>query len=192
MNPDQLLALKNDHNSLEAEKLLDGLANAKVIFPEKRKWHIAQCIRGFFRTNYRQLQAQAGRSMPYIQNESHTVPSKENRLAFFKGCRNPRYQALVMIGTTSAIALESRSQLRWNHFEENWQIQESPHILFPSELIKGHGKGKYRGVRQETFITPEAKKIFIEYRDWLSKTLIINGKMTIMFSSQSNGILENH
>src|SRR5208283_1579297 len=87
LNPDQLLALKSDYNSLEAEKLLDSLANAKVNFPEKRKWHVAQCVRGFFRTNYRQLQAQAGRSMPYAPSESHAVPSKEKRLAIFKACR---------------------------------------------------------------------------------------------------------
>ena len=107
LDPNQLLALKSDFNSLEAERLLDNLANAKVIFPDKRKWHVAQCVRGFFRTNYQTAQAQAGRSMPYIQNESHTVPSKETRLAVFKACRNPRDQALVMIGTSSAIALES-------------------------------------------------------------------------------------
>jgi hypothetical protein len=170
LNPDQLLDLKKDYNSLEAEKLLDSLANAKVIFPEKRKWHIAQCLRGFFRTNYRQLQAQAGRSMPYIQNESKSVPSKETRLAVFKACRNPRDQALVMIGTTSAIALESLSKLRFSHFEENWQTQECPHISLPSDMIKGHGKGKYRGVRQETFITTEARNVLIEYRQWMEKT----------------------
>ena len=55
LDPNQLLALKSDFNSLEAERLLDNLANAKVIFPDKRKWHVAQCIRGFFRMNYRQL-----------------------------------------------------------------------------------------------------------------------------------------
>jgi hypothetical protein len=170
LDPNQVLALKSDFNSLEAEKLLDSLANAKVIFPEKRKWHVTQCLRGFFRTNYHQLQAQAGRSMPYIQKESQTVPSKETRLAVFKACRNPRDQALVMIGTTSAIALESLSKLRWYHFEEDWQTQECPHISLPSDLLKGHGMGKYRGIRQETFITNESKKVVIEYRAWIERT----------------------
>jgi len=128
------------------------------------------CVRGFFRANYRQLQAGAGRSMPYIQNESHTLPSKQKRLALFKACRNPRDQALVMLGSTSALALETLSKLRFSHFEENWQNQEIPHISLPSDLLKGHGKGKYRGVRQETFVTPEAKKILIEYRQWMETT----------------------
>jgi hypothetical protein len=170
LDPNQLLDLKKDSNSLEAEKLLDSLSNAKVNFPESRKWHVAQCVRGFFRTNYRQLQAQAGRSMPYAPNESHTIPSKEKRLALFKACRNPRDQALVMIGTTSALAIESISKLRFSHFEEDWQTQECPHISLPSDMIKGHGKGKYRGVRQETFITTEAKNALIEYRQWMEKT----------------------
>ena len=170
LDPNQLLELKKDYNSLEAEHLLDSMANAKVPFPEKRKWHVVMCIRGFFRANYRQLQAEAGRSMPYIQNESRTLPSKEKRLALFKACRNPRDQALVMLASTSALALETLSKLRWCHFEEDWQTQEIPHISVPSDLLKGHGKGKYRGTRQETFITPETKKILIEYRAWMEKT----------------------
>jgi hypothetical protein len=40
----QLLALKSDYNSLEAEKLLDSLTNAKVNFPEKRKWHVMKNV----------------------------------------------------------------------------------------------------------------------------------------------------
>ena len=170
LDPNQLLELKKDYNSLDAEHLLDSMANAKVPFPEKRKWHVVMCIRGFFRANYRQLQAEAGRSMPYIQNESRTLPSKEKRLALFKACRNPRDQALVMLASTSALALETLSKLRWYHFEEDWQTQEIPHISVPSDLLKGHGKGKYRGTRQETFTTPEAKKILIEYRAWMKKT----------------------
>lgn len=170
LDPNQLLELKKDYNSLEAERLLDSMANAKVPFPEKRKWHVVMCVRGFFRANYRQLQAEAGRSMPYIQNESHILPSKQKRLALFKACRNPRDQALVMLGSTSALALETLSKLRFSHFEEDWQNQEIPHISLPSDLVKGHGKGKYRGVRQETFITPEAKKILIEYRQWMETT----------------------
>jgi uncharacterized coiled-coil protein SlyX len=170
LDPNQLLELKKDYNSLDAEHLLDSMANAKVPFPEKRKWHVVMCVRGFFRANYRQLQAEAGRSMPYIQNESRTLPSKEKRLALFKACRNPRDQALVMLASTSALALETLSKLRWHHFEEDWQTQEIPHISVPSDLLKGHGKGKYRGTRQETFITPETKKILIEYRAWMEKT----------------------
>jgi hypothetical protein len=76
-----------------------------------------------------------------------------------------------MAVSCTALALETLSMLRWYHFEEDWQTQEVPHISVPSDLLKGHGKGKYRGVRQETFLTPEAKAIFIKYREWFSKTL---------------------
>lgn len=169
INPDQLLALKADRNNLEAEHLLDRLASAKVIFPEKRKWHVAACVRGFFRANYCQLEAEAGR-IEYNPAKKYKLPTKENLLALFKAAYNPRDQALVMVGTCSAMALETLSQLRWNHFEDNWQDQDIPHISIPSELVKGHGKGKYRGVRQETFVTPETKRVLLEYRAWMQKT----------------------
>lgn len=169
INPDQLLAMKADRNNLQAERLLDRLASAKVVFPEKRKWHVAACVRGFFRANYCQLEAEAGR-IEYNPAKKYKLPTKENLLALFKAAYNPRDQALVLVGTCSAMALETLSKVCWSHFEENWQEKDIPHISLPSEIIKGHGKGKYRGVRQETFVTPETKKVLLEYRAWMEKT----------------------
>jgi len=42
-----------------------------------------------------------------------------------------------MLGSTSALALETFSKLRFYHFEDNWQNQEFPHISLPSDLVKG-------------------------------------------------------
>ncbi|TFH24389.1 hypothetical protein E4G67_02040 [Candidatus Bathyarchaeota archaeon] len=108
--------------------------------------------------------------MEYPPAKPQNAPSKKKRKAFFESCYNPRDEALVMTVSCSALAVETLSMLRWYHFEEDWQEQEIPHISVPSDLLKGHGKGKYRGVRQETFLTPEAKAVFIRYREWFSKT----------------------
>jgi hypothetical protein len=42
--------------------------------------------------------------------------------------------------------------------------------------MKGHGKGKYKGVEQVSLLTPEAKRIFKVYRDWYQKTFNHNWK----------------
>jgi hypothetical protein len=167
--PDELLAMKSSFESLEAEKLLDKFVYSKVAFPDTRKWQITMKVRGFYRANYRSLASSAGK-MEYPPAKPQNAPSKKKRKAFFESCYNPRDEALVMTVSCSALAVETLSMLRWYHFEEDWEKQEIPHISVPSDLLKGHGKGKYRGVRQETFLTPEAKAVFIRYREWFSKT----------------------
>jgi hypothetical protein len=59
--------------------------------------------------------------------------------------------------------------LTWSHFEPGWEAQDIPHISLPPECIKGHGKGKYQNVRQETFLTPEARVELIKYRCWMTR-----------------------
>jgi hypothetical protein len=126
-------------------------------------------IKAFYRQNYRQLQSAAGR-FEYNTKKCHKVTPKQDRLALFKACYNPRDQALVMSVTCTSIARETQAYLQWSHFEEDWMKQEVPCITLPSSIIKGHGKGKYRGVQQISFLTPEAKHVFTEYRLWYQKT----------------------
>ena len=59
----------------------------------------------------------------------------------------------------TAITKETLSEIKWKHLEENWEKIDLPCINLPSELLKGHGRGKYKGVRQTTFLTPEANVI---------------------------------
>jgi hypothetical protein len=167
--PEELLALKNGFESLDAEQLLDKFVYSKVAFPDTRKWQIIQKIRAFFRVNYRPLASSAGK-MEYPPAKGSTLLTKQKRKVFFDSAYNPRDKALVMASFCTSMALETLSKLRWYHFEEDWQSQELPHISIPSDLLKGHGKGKYRGIRQECFLTPEAKRQLIEYREWFSKT----------------------
>lgn len=166
-SPDELLQLKTDYNSLDAERLLDDFV-IKAGYPECTRWNCVIAVRSFFRCNYRELQSEAGR-MEYTVKRPQRLPSKEKRLAIYENCFNQRDRALVYVACTSAMALETLSRLKWGHFEEDWTRQEYPHISIPGELIKGHGKGKYRGVRQETFLTPLAKRELIKYREWMTR-----------------------
>jgi hypothetical protein len=167
--PEELLKLKDTYENSNAEKLLDKFTIAPTVFPDSLKWHITNAVKAFYRANYRQLQSAAGH-FEYVTKKAQNAPSKQTRLALFKACYTPRDRALVMASTCTAIARETMSLLRWRHFEEDWQKQEVPCIRIPSKLIKGHGKGKYRGVEQVSFLTPEAKRVFKEYRDWYQKT----------------------
>lgn len=169
LNPDELLALKSSYESLKAERLLDKFVYSKLDMPDSKKWLAVNAVRGFFRANYRQLASQAGK-MEYVHVKPQRLPTKRQRLGLYKAAYNPRDKALVLVVCCSAIARGTIAHLRWSHFEENWQQQEIPHISIPSEILKGHGRGKYRGIRQETFLTPETKQALIDYRKWFSKT----------------------
>jgi hypothetical protein len=166
-DPSALLELKSSFDSLDAERLLDRFVVESPL-PECTRWNSVLAVKSFFRCNYKQLQPEAGK-IDYVQVRPQRSPSKQSRFELYRACFNQRDRTLICVSCCSAIALETLINLRWYHFEQDWTRQAIPHISIPSELIKGHGKGKYRGVRQETFVTPEAKQELIRYRDFMTK-----------------------
>jgi hypothetical protein len=70
---------------------------------------------------------------------------------------------------STAIARETLTKMQWKHLDADWQQQEIPHIGLPAELLKGHGRGKYKGVEQHTFLTPEAKKDLVDYKNFMEQ-----------------------
>lgn len=167
--PEQLLALKNTFENSDAEKLLDKFTRVKTMFPDSMKWLMVNAVKAFYKNNYHMLQAAAGK-FEYTTKKAQTAATKETCLKLYKACYNPRDQAIVLAATCTAIAIETMSELKWSHFEENWMQQELPCLTLPGSILKGHGKGRYRGVQQVTFLTPEAKTSLLEYRVWYQKT----------------------
>jgi hypothetical protein len=98
-SPEQILQLKSDYNSLDAERLLDDFV-VKAEYPECTRWNCTVAVRSFFRCNYRQLQAEAGK-MEYVGKRPQRTPSKEKRLALYESCFNQRNRALVYVACTS-------------------------------------------------------------------------------------------
>jgi hypothetical protein len=166
-NPDELLRLKSSYGSLDAERLLDMFV-AEADFPDSTRFKSSIAVRSFFRCNYKRLESEAGK-MEYVVKKERRIPTREQRLRLYEACLNPRDRALFCVDACSGMALETLSQLKWHHFEEDWQSQEIPHIHLPSSIIKGHGRGKYRGVMQEAFLTPETKQMLKSYRQWMTR-----------------------
>jgi hypothetical protein len=162
--PEELLALKENSNTLEAEKLLDRFVAERTI-PESMVWTSANSVRSFFAYHYRDLSKRAGvfvaeKVKPYRK------PTKESLLKLWKAANNPRDRALISFTCSTAIARETLTELTWQHMEPNWENINTPHIGIPDKLLKGHGKGKWKNVEQHTFLTPEAKRDLLEYREW--------------------------
>ena len=166
-SPEDLLKLKTGFDNSEAEKLLDKFTLTNK-FKDSAKFNMINAVKGFYRNNYKQLQSACGK-FEYVTKKAQGVLPKIDRLILYNNVYNPRDQALVLTSTTTAIARETIALMQWNMFEENWMQQDLPALILPSEIIKGHNKGKYRGVKQVTFLTPCTKKAFIDYRIWYQK-----------------------
>jgi hypothetical protein len=168
-DPDELLALKDDPKSREAEYLLDDfVADESLGLKNSVKVKCVITIKSFFKYNYREL-ARASGQISFIKQKPYRKHTKEELLKIYRATQNPRDRALITFTWSTGIARETLQKIQWKHLDQDWEGQEIPHIGLPPELIKGHGRGRYKGVEQHTFLTPEAKRDLIDYRDWLKK-----------------------
>ena len=166
-NPTELLALKADTRSKEAEKLLDTfVSDEKTGFPNSVKFTIVTSVKSFYKANYANLASASG-AMTLEKVKPYNKLAKESLRKLWLWAPNQRDKALLTMACSTAIAKETLVNLTWGHLEADWEQKELPCINIPSELLKGHGHGRYKGVQQITFLTPEAKRDLLNYREWI-------------------------
>lgn len=169
--PTELLALKNDPANKQAEQLLDDFVIAETPeFTNPVKFNTVTAVKSFFKYNYRDL-ARACGAMTLVQQREHKKPKKEDLRRLWDYAQNLRDKALITFVNSTALAKETMSELRWEHLEEGWEQKDLPCINCPSDILKGHGVGRYRGVRQIAFLTPEAKRDLLIYKEWMEKKM---------------------
>ena len=167
-DPNELLALKRVSQTHEVEVILDNFVANKAIKLSLIAYG-AGVVRSFFKHNYLDL-AKASGVVTYIKQKPYRKHSKEEMLKIYRSAQNPRDRALITFTWSTGIAKESLTNIQWKHLELDWEKKELPHIGLPDVILKGHGRGKWKGVEQHTFLTGEAKRDLAEYRDWLERT----------------------
>lgn len=169
--------LKVESSAKEVEKLLDEFVSAEIEgYTNAIKFHCVTATKSFFRHNYVDL-AKASGSMTLEKMKPYNMPTKEGLRKLWSWALNPRDKSLITLVCSTAIAKETLSNLKWKHLEENWEKVELPCVSVPAELLKGHGVGRYKGVQQVTFLTPEAKRDLITYKEWIEQR--IGRKLTL-------------
>jgi hypothetical protein len=174
--PPELLASKEKDASVspppnEVEKLLDDFCGQDMTdFTNSEKYNTAIAVKSFFKHSYRDL-AKASGVVSLEKVRPYNALSKEALRKLYNRALNPRDRALIPFVTSTGIAKETLSNLLWGHLESDWETKDLPCINVPSELLKGHGQGRYKGVRQTTFLTPEAKRELINYKEWIEQKL---------------------
>jgi site-specific recombinase XerD len=169
-SPEQLLALKDDPNSLEAERLLDRFV-ASEDFSDWRKLNIVTAVKSFFTYNYKELQKVSGKVSAAKQTPYRT-PTAELLRKFINGAWNIRDKALVSFIASTFFREGTIPKLNWGHIE-NGAILEPDyggvdilHVGVMGKDLKGGGKGRYVGLEQHAFLTPETRDILLEYKRW--------------------------
>ena len=168
--PPELLALKNNPSSKEAEKLLNTFTASSLQMTNAVKFLTVQAVRSFFKWNMCDLARIAGQIILEKQKPYHKL-RKEDLRKLWNNTYNPRDRALITFVCSTAIAKETLCHIQWGHLEEDWEAVSEPCINLPAQLLKGHGIGKYHNVRQITFLTPEAKRDLINYKEWLERQM---------------------
>jgi hypothetical protein len=169
--PTQLLVLKSNQSSKDAEQLLDDfVADEKSGFKNSVKFRITVAVKSFYKHNYCDL-ARASGVIQLEKVKPYNKPSKENLRKLWSWASNLRDKALITFVNSTAIAKETLSQLKWKHIQDDWQTAELPCINCPSEILKGHGRGRYKGVQQITFLTGEAVRDLKLYKEWIEQKL---------------------
>lgn len=174
--PPELIALKEKDATVSpppntVEKLLDDFCGRDLAdFTKTKKYGTAIQVKSFFKWSYRSLEKASG-IVNWEKVKPYNPMSKEGLRKLYNRALNPRDRALIPFVTCTGIAKETLSNLTWGLFEQDWETKEIPCIEIPPELLKGHGKGKYKGVRQVTFLTPEAKRELLNYKQWIEDKL---------------------
>lgn len=172
LTPPQLLDLKaKDPAANTVEKVLDDFCNVKdERFTNSFKYQASIAVKSFFRWNYRDL-AKACGVVTLEKVKPYNALNKESLRKLWSHARNLRDRALIPFVLSTAVAKETLSKLQWKDLEENWENVELPCLNVPPEKLKGHGRGRYKGVRQITFLTGEAKRALLDYKLWMEKKL---------------------
>lgn len=180
MTPPELLALKSkDPSANEMERLLDDFCAHEVPgFTNALTYQASIAVRSFFRWNYKDL-AKASGAVTLKKVKAYNALSKEALRKLWFAALNPRDRALVSFTCSTAIAKESLTNLLWSHLEENWETKDLPSINIAAEFLKGHGRGRYAGVRQVTFLTHEAKRDLLNYKAWMESPQKLGRKLTL-------------
>ena len=170
--PPELLALKEKDATITpppntVEKLLDEFCGADLAgFTSTQRYNTAIQVKSFFKWSYRSLEKACG-VVNYEKVKPYNALNKEGLRKLYNRALNPRDRALIPFVTCTGIAKETLANLTWGHLEADWESKDLPMIDIGPELLKGHGKGKYKGVRQITFLTPEAKRELVNYKQWI-------------------------
>jgi len=176
--PQELLEIKKTQTEATAEKMLDDFVimwdEPKTYIPrtdnipDSVKLMAVRAIRSFYSANYLDLAKKAGSGVQYVREKEAVAPTQEELRELCVGL-NLRDIALINFISSTGVREGTLQQLTWGHVLpelKDWDGHTSIHIGISAKLLKGKGRGRYKGLQQHTFLTPHATRTLLDYKKW--------------------------
>jgi integrase len=165
--PDELIELKMEDMRLvgtdkefQAEELYD-ITISEMKIPNSRKANLSESVKSFYRANRRPLVEVKKFERPSARKRTPKLEDIEDMASC---SRTRRDEALVWFLTTSPFREGTLTQLKWKDLKET-NDSTLPYMLnIEAERLKGHGKGKYKDLRQICFVNYFVAQKLMNYR----------------------------
>jgi integrase len=167
--PDSLIALKvqglkhtGDSKEFQAEKLLENYLFS-VKLTDSIKEQIKASVMSFYKNNWRALNNQTAQNIGKPTPKQRTPTSKDLEKLESK-MTSQRDRALIWFLASSGVRVGTLNKLTWQDLKPT-QDSEIPYkMIIEAERLKGHGKGRYKGLKQICFIHRLAAGKLEEYK----------------------------
>jgi len=156
-NPDELINLKIEglkavatETEFQAERQLETyLRNSAMTASVKAESKNA--IISFFKHNWRNLNPNVASDIEAPEAKKRT-PTIEDIQALDANMTTSRDKALVWFFPSTAVRIETLTKLFKHDLKPTGDGEVPYYIEIEAERLKGHGKGKYKGLKQITFV----------------------------------------
>lgn len=214
-NPDELIALKVEglrniatEKEFQAEQLLNNYLYDNTDLTINIKLSVWNAVKSFYKANWRELNKNVGKELTKPEPDPRT-PKMKDIIEMEEAMTYHRDKAILWFVESASCRQGTTIKLNWKDLkptsellkhtrdegqstrslQEDSQIaKEVPFYLeIESERLKGAGKGKYKGVKQISFLHHFAVKKLEAYKEELKKrNITITPDAPIFVALESN------
>ncbi len=171
-NPDELIEFKieglqavNTAKEFQAENLLEKFIST-ANYPLSVKQGIRATVLSFYKNNRRHLEEIKDVDTP---ESKHRCPKSQDIIDLENAMGFARDKFLVWFIASTPIRVETIPKLIWKDLKPTNDREVPYSLLIEAERLKGHGKGKYRGLKQVGFLHSLAAKKLEAYKKELQQ-----------------------
>ncbi|HLN90116.1 MAG TPA: site-specific integrase [Candidatus Binatia bacterium] len=171
-DPDQLIAFKVEglqnvgtEKEFQAENLLEDFF-AKSTMKPTAKLMLKNAVFSFYKHNRRALEPSTASNVKDETPESKKrKPTIEDILTLENVAHSARDKALLWFIASTSCRVGTIVQLKWNDLKPTGNDKVPYMLEIESARLKGAGVGKYKGLKQITFLHKMAYEKLIAYRE---------------------------
>jgi integrase len=161
----------------------EGLTNASKV-------NVKSAVLSFFKHNRRRLEFCAEKWRP--QEARERCPTIEDVQALAENCKVKRDKAIVWFLASAPFREQTLVKLNWSDLQPTEDKDIPIKIVVESARLKGKGKGRYRGLKQISFLHWFAYQKLMSYKKELQRELEKEGEalsedMALFVSYRKNG-----